>query len=137
MSNKKPVTVYIDDEKQGVELAVFDAMRREVSALNTAKGWRNNGTTYAEYVALLHSEVSEMLEAWRQWKETDATKPISEQDVRDGTFPKPEGIGSEMADTLIRLLDMADVFGIDLYREYARKMTYNWTRPYRHGGRTL
>ena len=35
---------------------------------------------------------------------------------------------------LIRLLDIADIYGIDLYAEYRRKMAWNATRPYRHGG---
>jgi NTP pyrophosphatase (non-canonical NTP hydrolase) len=52
-------------------------------------------------------------------------------------LPKPEGVGSELADVLIRLLDMADVFGLDLTFEYERKVAYNRTRAHQHGGRTL
>jgi NTP pyrophosphatase (non-canonical NTP hydrolase) len=43
----------------------------------------------------------------------------------------------EYADVLIRLVDMADVFGIDLLAAYRRKMDKNWKRPYQHGGKTL
>lgn len=57
--------------------------------------------------------------------------------VHEGGLPKPEGVGSELADTLIRLLDTADVFGIDLGFEYERKVAYNRTRSFQHGGRTL
>src|SRR5262249_40737012 len=40
-------------------------------------------------------------------------------------------------DVLIRLLDVCDIYGIDLATEYERKMAFNRTRPYQHGGRTL
>jgi NTP pyrophosphatase (non-canonical NTP hydrolase) len=120
----------------------------EVRDLNTAKGWRDGTNTFGDYIALLHSEVSEALEAYRDHKLEDATgqaTPIFADDEdhmgnvvqRGWNPPKPEGVGSELADVLIRLLDMADLYGIDLEAEYQRKMAFNWTRPYRHGGRTL
>jgi len=46
-------------------------------------------------------------------------------------------VGSELADVLIRLLDMSDVFGIDLAAEYERKVAYNRGRAFQHGGRTV
>lgn len=108
----------------------LEDMMFEVRELNHTLGWRPSNNTFGDYIALLHSEVSEMLEAFRTWKLVDATEPWKEN-------AKPEGIGSEAADVFIRLLDMCDVFGIDLYNEYTRKMKYNYTRPFRHGGRTL
>ena len=91
--------------------------KEEVRALNTEKGWRNGTTTFAEYVALLHSEVSEMLEEWRNKNYDELAK--------------------EYADVFIRLVDMADVFDIDLDKAYRDKMDRNWQRPYQHGGKTL
>lgn len=107
----------------------LEFMTREIRALNFKNGWRPNTNTFGDYIALLHSEASEMLEAFRTWKLEDATGP--------DTTSKPEGVGSEMADVLIRLLDMADMYGVDLEFEYERKMRYNNTRAWRHGGRTL
>lgn len=50
---------------------------------------------------------------------------------------KPEGVGSELADTAIRLLDMCEEYGLDLGQLIREKMMYNETRAYRHGGRAL
>lgn len=122
-------------------------MTAEVREINIEKGWRDEGKSFDEYIALLHSELSEALEAYRDHRLTDATEPVKaiwsepkkfEPAKSIGrTTPKPEGVGSEFADVLIRLLDTCDVFGIDLQAEYERKVAFNRTRPYQHGGRTV
>jgi NTP pyrophosphatase (non-canonical NTP hydrolase) len=136
---------YSVDEVFGKTLADMTAEVREV---NTAKGWRSGDNTFGDYIALLHSELSEALEAYRDHRLTDATKAATF--VRDDggviardesgepiLTAKPEGVGSEFADVLIRLLDTCDVYGIDLAAEYERKIAHNRTRPFQHGGRTL
>lgn len=46
---------------------------------------------------------------------------------------KPEGVPSEVADILIRLLDFAGEYGIDLAAITEEKLAFNSTRPYKHG----
>ena len=46
---------------------------------------------------------------------------------------KPEGIPSELADIIIRVLDICAYHGIDIAHAISDKMAYNETRPYRHG----
>lgn len=185
-------------------------MTAEIREVNVEKGWRPAAggpgeNTWGDYVALLHSEISEALEAYRDHRLADATKVCTSEggeggcDIHGHEPIKPEGVGSELADVLIRLLDMADVFGvevremdpldcdasgmesfgdylawlhyltaqtvgpdfpgsgasvsfsellqavwvtamrheIDLDAEYERKIAYNRTRAFQHGGRTL
>lgn len=50
-------------------------------------------------------------------------------------FLKPEGIPSELADIVIRVMDAAVEYGIDLEDEVTLKMAYNATRAHRHGGK--
>lgn len=99
---------------------------QEVYECNNQNGWYESDRTFGDYIALLHSEVSEMLEAYREGGLADAT-----------TGAKPEGVGSEAADVYIRLLDLCCNFNINLKKEYERKMAYNLTRGYRHGGKLL
>jgi hypothetical protein len=118
------------------DVETLTSLLREIRELNIDKGWRNkfgstssapdDGPWFAAYIALAHSELSEALDAYRDkdWSSTRA----------DG---KPIGVGPELADSLIRLLDMIDIWGIDIRHELARVLDYGWTRPYQHGGRVL
>ena len=50
---------------------------------------------------------------------------------------KPEGFASELADVVIRVADVCGRLGLDLEAAVVEKMTYNATRPRRHGGKVL
>lgn len=105
---------------------VFRRMEEEVFRLNSSKGWFDEERTVGDMVALLHAEVSEILEAYRDYGMADKDRDAVQE-------PKPEGVAIEMADVLIRLLDMAKRWDINIVSAFDEKMKYNWTRPYRHG----
>jgi NTP pyrophosphatase (non-canonical NTP hydrolase) len=122
-------------EHDGVQLMVFAELQDEVDTWAHEKGWYLKEVPFLEAMYLLTSEVVEAGEAYRENGFEDMTDIQSEEDARDGILPKPEGVGSEFADILIRLLNYSARFDVDLYAEYKRKMAYNRTRPYRHGGK--
>jgi len=78
---------------------------------------RNKG----EMLALIHSEVSEVLEAVRKGNPPDSHTP------------ELTGEAAEMADITIRVLDYCHAFGIDLGHAIAVKHAYNVGRPHKHG----
>lgn len=121
--------------------ALADAGAR-VFEVNVANGWFEEDRTVGDDIALLHSEASEMLEAYREHGLDDMTSEIIHIDRSnpDDTRifpPKPEGFGSEAADVLIRLLDTCTRRGVNLGWEFRRKLAYNATRGHRHGGKRL
>ena len=46
-----------------------------------------------------------------------------------------EGAPSELADIVIRVMDLCEHYGIDLEKVMEEKHKYNMERPYKHGGK--
>lgn len=123
-------------------MSTLAEMKEEVTRVNAENGWFDEDRTFGDGLALIHSEVSEALEAYRKWGLADATGDHeilgwSMGEAVEAPLAKPEGVGSEFADVLIRLLDECQRADIDLEYEFHRKMAYNKTRGYRHGGKRL
>lgn len=118
----------------------IEMMTAMVNSVNRDNGWHDDERPFSADIALLHSEVSEAYEAYRDYGGVeDQTRPTAEFIAEHGVgvhgLPKPLGVGSEMADVFIRLLDTCSRYDIDLVGEFCRKVTYNATRGFKHGGK--
>jgi NTP pyrophosphatase (non-canonical NTP hydrolase) len=127
-------------------MTAIEEMQGHVVQWAEEKGWFEDKRTFVEACMLGVTEFSEATDAYRDY---GMDGPLFEyngglgkyttksSENEEWTRGKPVHVGSELADVLIRLLEMCHRFDIDIVKEFDIKMAYNETRPYRHGGRRL
>ena len=110
----------------------INQLQKQVHELAVKKGWCDSQKWYArllrkigirirvkrsipELLALIHCELSEAL-----------------QEYRKGNMKK---FREEIADAVIRILNMCGEWDINLQEEILKKHNFNKTRPYRHGNK--
>lgn len=102
-----------------------------------AHGFHPEGQTEDEFIVRqannLHGEVSEWHEAWRNgmaWEPCDKTPKMVEQGLPIITCTE-----EELADVVIRCMDISKRLNINLHRAVMVKMAYNTSRPFMHGNK--
>ena len=116
-------------------------IQREIHQVNVEKGFWEDRKNVGEVLMLIVSELGEALEAHRKSRkalvELFDAKAIDRTDAEDyqADFEQciKDTFEDEIADTVIRIFDMCEGFGIDLERHIELKLEYNRTRPYKHG----
>lgn len=91
--------------------------------------------TPAEDIALMHSELSEALEEMRTGPA--AGRKINETYYNADKPTKPEGVPSELADVIIRILGFCERNEIAIGEAVLEKMAYNNSRPFMHGNKAF
>ncbi|EOH90119.1 hypothetical protein [Enterococcus pallens] len=90
-------------------------------------GWWESEREFGTLIALCHSELSEALEELRKGHE------INETYYTDSG--KMEGVPSELADVVIRVMDICEHYGINLESTILEKHEYNKRRQFKHGNK--
>ena len=101
--------------------------QKEVHRLAVEKGWYDQPREPLGLICLIHSELSEAVEEYR-------SRGIDQVPYYPNGV-KPEGFAVEIADALIRILDMCEYLQIDIESVMETKHGYNKTREQRHGGK--
>jgi NTP pyrophosphatase (non-canonical NTP hydrolase) len=116
---------------------------KEIHAGNAARGFYDVPRTFPHLAMLVVSELSEAVEADRNGKRCSAgrlTNALKAQKINGTALAKlsfethvKDTMEDEIADTIIRLLDLCGYLGIDIDGHVRAKLAYNATREAKHG----
>lgn len=104
---------------------LFSALITRIHQNAIDHGWWDEKREDGTCIALMHSELSEALEAYRE-----GDKPsdhIGEQGY--------SMVEEELADVIIRILDFAGQKNLNIGGALMAKHVFNVHRPYKHGGK--
>ena len=115
--------------------------QKKIYESNKAKGFWDEDRNVGEMLMLVTSELGEAIEAHRKGRFADMEdfsirgidRSCTEDFVNDFEYDIKDTFEDEIADAVIRLLDLAAGLNINLERHISLKMQYNETRPYKHG----
>ena len=97
------------------EMEVLRTIQHKLHNQAKAMGWHDKPREVGTLLALCHSELSEALEGYRK-------------DLYDDHLPTRKMFEVELADTIIRILDLAGREGLDVASAVADKHHYNANR---------
>lgn len=118
------IRAYIEDTVEIAKRFNLNSLANAIHSTAKLKGWWDKDRGIPEMIALCHSELSEALEACR--------KPVMAQSEH---IPEFTALEEEIADTIIRLLDMGYSQGCRTGEAIIAKMKFNLQRPHKHGGK--
>lgn len=104
-------------------IRAFEKVAEDVYQTALSKGWYDSGErNLGEAIALMHSELSEALEALRAGAATPSDKI-------EGFL----GVEEELADCIIRIMDLSQNQKWRIAEAILAKIAFNKTRPPKHG----
>lgn len=118
---------------------MINELSKEIHQNAKNKGFFDNERNIGEMLCLIHSEVSEALEADRKSKYTTGNIEMINSFVVDQMFVTDfkivvkDTFEDELADIMIRVMDLAAFKGINLEQHILAKMRFNSMRGHKHG----
>ena len=118
---------------------MINKLSNEIHLINVRNGFYEDEKNIGEMLALIHSEVSEALECDRKGRDCYVNVNEVAESKSDENFKSvfkgyiKDTFEDELADIMIRVMDLAAFKGIDLEAHIKAKMRYNSLRPYKHG----
>lgn len=99
----------------------WDNLAKDVHSNAVNKGFWESEINVGEKLCLIHEEISEALSA------------IRSGNPQDEKVPSFKNFEVELADAIIRIMDLAQGLGLDVGGAVIAKHEYNKGRPYKHG----
>lgn len=101
---------------------MLNILSRQIFGDNVRAGWWTDPDTcgmkdrnQAELICLMHSELSEAMEAVRK-------------NLMDDKLPEYDGVTVELADCIIRIMDFAGAYNLDIGSALVKKLEFNRDR---------
>jgi NTP pyrophosphatase (non-canonical NTP hydrolase) len=113
----------------------MNKLSEEIYLANKEKGFWDKERNVGEMLMLITSELGEAMEAHRKNRFAIRSEINPQKDIEPVKFEHliKDTFEDEIADAIIRLLDMCGGLKIDIEWHIIQKLRYNATRPRLHG----